>query len=91
MSCQEDQSEDAAHAFKGTDAQVFDIQALLQVEAIAVFDESAQAPIGINLLGDRDTAEGDVGEQGEDEGCLPPPQPTGSDGYPADGCGRSPS
>jgi hypothetical protein len=37
----QDQSENTAHAFNGLDAQIFDIQALLLIKAIALFNPSA--------------------------------------------------
>ena len=63
LSRQQDEDEDAAHPFESVDAQVFDIQALLLVKAIAMFDSSAQAPIIINLLGRALGSDGDVREQ----------------------------
>jgi len=33
-----------------------------------MFDAAAQTPIGVDLLGDGDTAQGNVGEQGEGMG-----------------------
>ena len=35
---EQDQDRDAAHAFEGADAHVFDIEALFLVEAVGVFD-----------------------------------------------------
>lgn len=37
----QDQGENTAHAFHGLDAQVFDIQALLLIKAVTMFNTSA--------------------------------------------------
>ena len=43
---------DTAHSPHRTDTQVFDIQALLRVEALPLFHAAPQMPIGVDLLGD---------------------------------------
>jgi len=70
LSGSQDQSEDTAHTLQHANSQVFHIQTLLLVEAIAVFDAAAQAPIGVDLLGDGHIEQGDVGRI-----CLPPRTP----------------
>ena len=62
---QQDQGEDAAHAFEGLDAHVFDIEALFLVKAVSVLDVRAAAPLGVDLLGDLGVLDGDVGEQND--------------------------
>ena len=68
LSRHQDQSKDTAHALHSADPQVFNIQALLLIKAIAMFDAAAQTPIGVDLLGDGYTEDGDAGQQGEGVG-----------------------
>ena len=51
LSRQQHEGEDATHPFESVDADIFHIQALFLIEAIAMLDSSAQTPIVVNLLG----------------------------------------
>src|SRR3990170_1471009 len=63
----QDECKQTTHALDGPDPQVFDIQTLLLVKAIAVFDLAAQTPVAVDLDGVRFGAYGDIGEQD----CIP--------------------
>ena len=60
---EQDEHKDAAHAFDGLAAHVFDIEALFLVEAVGVFDMWAAAPLGVHLLRHFRGDQRDVGEQ----------------------------
>jgi hypothetical protein len=50
LGCQQHQSEEAAHAFEGPHLDVFHIQALLLIKAIALFNAPTQAPDAFHFL-----------------------------------------
>jgi hypothetical protein len=63
LSRQEDQCEETAHTVPGSNAHIFDIQALFLIKAIAVFDPAAQPPIFVDLLDAVDGLQRDIGDQ----------------------------
>jgi len=63
LSCHENDREQATHALNSLDTHIFDVQTLLLIKAIAMFDASTQTPIVINLLNGGDTSQWDVGDQ----------------------------
>ena len=56
------QDEKALHRFEGLDAYIFDIEALLLVKAITVFNAGAKSPVLIHLADIIDGAQRDVGQ-----------------------------
>lgn len=62
LSCDQNQSKDAAHALHRMDPEIFDIQSLFLIEAVAMFDATAQAPIGIDLLSGGNGTERNIGQ-----------------------------
>ena len=61
----ENQHEDATHPFEGLHAHVFDVQPILLVKAIGVFDLRPVTPLSVHRLGICCGADGDVGKQDE--------------------------
>ena len=58
LSRKQDDRKQAAHAVEGMNAHIFDIQTLLLVKAIAMFDAGTQSPVIVNLLNDSDSSKG---------------------------------
>jgi len=52
LGSKQDESKDTAHTLQNMDPQIFHIQALLLIEAIAMFNAPTQTPIVVDLLGD---------------------------------------
>src|SRR5438876_194870 len=61
----QDHQENTTHVFKGVNAQVFDIQASLLVQAVSMLDVGAETPGDKNGLGIGRGEDGSVGEQAE--------------------------
>ena len=62
----QNQSENAEHTFHCMDPQVFDIQALLLIKAVTVFDASAQAPVVVDFLSSGFIQDGHIGQESQD-------------------------
>lgn len=81
---EQDEDEEPSHAFACLDTHILDIQAILLVEAVGMFDPRAVAPVGIDGVGVSSGTDGDrgeqhevaiqvgvVGDEGPEEPCLP--------------------
>jgi len=62
---EQDQQEEAAQRLQLRHAHVLDIQAVLLIEAIGVFDLEAVVSVGVGRLRVQGGADGDVGEEHE--------------------------
>lgn len=61
----QDEEEETVHPFQGVDADVFDAQAALLIEAIGVLDPQTETPVGVARDRVGFLHDGDVGEEDE--------------------------